>query len=216
MKKDLIAIIIMLVMGFIISFLFYRNRELKQEKEDQKVILTETASIYRTKFETEAMRNTVWQMQYKDVKSILSQRDDQLTEQERIIKNLAKKVDEMGISIRNVEYAFTGRVSSKLDSTLRWSIDSLNRLTPKRVRYFELAKGSWRVKVTDYVDSVRFQKEQSLSLYGALHNTKRWSSGKEIRYPRLAFWKEWRIEGDITTNDREIHIDSVYFLNPNR
>ena len=214
--KSLIAVCVILVIALTIQSV--RVESIKEDNKAKEVILTETANTYKSKFETEVVRNHVWEVRYSDIKNILAQRNDQLTGYEKVVKNLTQKIEAMSIPIRNVEYALTGRISSKIDSTMKWTMDSISSMTKRRIRTAELIRESLTVRVTDIGDSLRLQADQHLSLYGALYNAKRWRSGKMInpRLAKLVFWKDWRIEGAITTSDKYIHIDSVYFLNPNR
>ena len=212
--RSLIVVCVILVAALVAQSI--RVEMLKEDNKAKEVMLTETVSKYKSKYETEVARNHVWEVRYGDIKNIMDQKNDQLTSQERVIKDLVKKVEGMYIPIRNVEYALTGKLSTKIDSTFKWTMDSISSITNRRVRTAQLIRESLTVRVTDMEDSLRLQAYQHLSLYGALYNAKRWKSGKQIKYPRLAFWKEWRIEGAITTSDKYITIDSVYFLNPNR
>lgn len=189
-----------------------RNQELK----DKNVILTETAETFKTKFNTEAVKSSVWEIQYKDVKDILKQKDDQLTFYEREVKRLVTAVDGMGIKIKRVETAISAGFTTGVDTTLSWKLDSLTVLNRPRTRSAELVRGSLTVKVTDFGKDLKLQANQHLSIYAALYNTKKWKSGKEIKHPWWIFWKKYRINGAITTNDEYIKIDSVLFINPNR
>ena len=189
-----------------------RNQELK----DKNVILTETAETFKTKFNTEAVKSSVWEIQYKDVKDILKQKDDQLTFYEREVKRLVTAVDGMGIKIKRVETAISAGFTTGVDTTLSWKLDSLTILNKPRTRSAELVRGSLTVKVTDFGKDLKLQANQHLSIYAALYNTKKWKSGKEIKHPWWIFWKKYRINGAITTNDEYIKIDSVLFINPNR
>lgn len=189
-----------------------KNKQLK----DKNVIITEEAQTYRTKFNTEAVKASVWQVKYNDVKTILGQKDEQLTFYEREVKRLALAVEGMGIKLNRVETAITAGFDSSIDTTLTWRLDSLTALNRPRTRSAELVRGSLTVKVTDLGKELKLLANQHLSIYAGLYNTKKWKSGKEIKHPFWIFWKKYQINGAITTNDPYIKIDSVLFLNPNR